>query len=680
MLTDDIKNLFNPQHVKYISEMRDKYFRTRNLKDIVGVRPDILMGWQESYEHGFDDIYPNKPVVRDLQRRLEKNAQVMHVAIPYMKKIFSFIDHKSFWLTFMDTEGVILKLIGTPKMLEELKATGLIEGSNRGEDAPYCGLFHLVYKLKKPFMLVATEHASPIDDNLAGSASPIIDLRTKKVLGYIGISGHWWDSHVHTLGMAIIAGEAISQALALQTANRKILDMNKSIKNINRRLNTTVESVDSGLVYFDDKGNIKTINKNAVQLLGIQLRHEAILGKNIFNFIDNKLTIDKIHCHTNKNEIYHYDLLTPLAANVIGKGEYPLYVTIQNTIQEDRAEYIMIIKKRAEVHQTAAKIVYPTGSFTFEDIIGQSEEMSKVKRLAQMAAQHDPAVMILGESGTGKELFAQAIHHASNRAKGPFVAINCGAIPRTLIESELFGYEKGAFTGADKNGHPGKFELADGGTVFLDEIGDMPYDVQITLLRVLQTRQVLRIGGTKPIKVNVRIISATNKDLDEEIKNKTFRDDLYYRLNVFTIPLPPLRERKGDVEILAKYFFSNYQKIYNKKVKGFSREALQMLNKYDWPGNIRQLENAVDRALIVCQTEYIELEDFSNKLITETNRGENIESEKLTTKSDKLVILKTLQTFNNNISKTAKYLGLSRPTLYKKIKKYGISKNNNIYS
>ena len=569
MHTNSLNDLINPAHVKFISEMRDKFFQSGSTAGITGVRPEILKGWQESYAHGFGQLYPTKPVVTDLKARLAKNERVMKVAIPYMEKIFSFIDHKSFWLTFMDADGIILKLIGDPDMMAELTATGLVEGSNRGKNAPYCGLFHMVYTYKRPFMLVSTEHASPIDDNLAGSASPIVDLKTKEVLGYIGISGHWWDSHIHTLGMAIIAGEAISQELSLQKANRIILSMNKSIRSINQRLNTTVESVDFGLVYFDMSGTIKTINENALHLLGIKADERKILGQNIFDFIDQKLTIDRIRRHTDRNEVYHYDLLTPRAA-AVDKSEYPLYVTVRSIAQDEQSEYIMTIQKRAEVHQSAAKIIYPSGSFTFDDIIGESASMAKAKELARMAAQHDPAILILGESGTGKELFAQAIHQASNRAKGPFIAINCGAIPRTLIESELFGYEKGAFTGADKNGHPGKFELADGGTIFLDEIGDMPYEVQITLLRVLQTKRVQRIGGTKPISVDVRIISATNKDLEEKIRNKTFRDDLYYRLNVFTIPLPPLRERKGDVVVLAHYFLENYKKIFHKAILGFS--------------------------------------------------------------------------------------------------------------
>lgn len=316
--------------------------------------------------------------------------------------------------------------------------------------------------------------------------------------------------------------------------------------------------------------------------------------------------------------------------------------------------------------------MYTQPHFQFENIIGTSEAMKKAKNLARIAAPHDTAVMILGESGTGKEMFAQAIHNASRRADGPFIAINCGAIPRTLIESELFGYEKGAFTGADKNGHPGKFELANGGTLFLDEIGDMPYDVQVSLLRVLQSREVLRIGSRKPIKIDVRIISATNQNLEEKINNRTFRDDLYYRLNVFPIFLPPLRDREGDIEYLANYFVDVYSQRYNKCTHGFSPEALHLLNHYSWPGNIRQLENTVERALLISQGDWIEknalplkMQNIRKEIINQNNGNE----------LERLSICKALKKYDFNITQAAKLLGISRPTLYKKMKQYHIEKS-----
>lgn len=670
MLTEAIKKLFDPNNIRHVGEMRERFFTTGEMKGITGVREDILVGWKLSYDHGFRDTYFQKPVVDDLPQRQQRSAELLETAIPYMEKIYSFLAQPYFWLTLLDTDGVIIKLVGSEEIIGELAATGLVEGSDRGRNAPYCGLFNLVYRLKKPFIIVSTEQASPIDDNLAGAACPIVDTSTKEVLGFIAISGHWWDSHIHTLGLAIVAAEAISQQLMLQRANSQILRMNKSINAINRTLNTTFESVDFGLAYFDEMGTIKTINEKAISLLGIKRSRQEIEGTSIFDYI--KIHKDKLYSHTQQGETYRYDLLSPLKSKCIGKGSYPLYLFIKNISAEDSFEYIMQIRKQAEYNQNAVQVVLPHASFTFADIIGQSESFVRAKELAQMAAQHDPSIMIVGESGTGKEMFAQAIHNVSQRAKGPFIAINCGAIPRTLIESELFGYEKGAFTGADKNGHPGKFELANGGTLFLDEIGDMPYDVQVTLLRVLQTKEVLRIGGVKPIKVDVRIISATNKDLDAKIANKTFRDDLFFRLNVFTINLPPLRRRTEDIELIADYLLEIYCHRYNKAITGFSGEALHVMNQYEWPGNIRELENVVERSIIVCKTDYIEAVDLPARMHAlptaqrPTAKG---------TPSEKEEILAALAKFNNNMSQTAKYLGISRPTLYKKLKQHGITKN-----
>lgn len=674
--TVTIKKLFNPENIKHVGEMREKYFSSGNFRGITGVRKEILVGWKLSYEHGFRGTDFCKPVVSDLPERLRKASQLLQVAVPYMEKIYSFLTQPYFWLTLLDPDGVIIKIVGSDEIISELAATGLKEGSDRGEKAPYCGLFNLVYRLNKPVIIVSTEQASPIDDNLAGAACPITDTQTNEILGYVAISAHWWDSHVHTLGLAIAAAAAISYQFTLKRANLKITAMNKSIKKINKELNTTIESVDFGLAYFNDEGVIKTINEHAISLLGINRNRNEIHGTHISDYIH--LSMEKIQSHIKQDETYRYDLLTSLKSKIISKGFYPLVLFIKGIPNEDSVDYIMQIRKRAEFNQNAANTVYPHANFTFDDIIGQSREMLRAKELAQLAAQHDPAIMIVGESGTGKEMFAQAVHNVSKRATGPFIAINCGAIPRTLIESELFGYEKGAFTGADKNGHPGKFELANGGTLFLDEIGDMPYDVQVTLLRVLQTKEVLRIGGVKPIKVDVRIISATNKDLEEKIKNKTFRDDLYFRLNVFSIVLPSLRNREEDIEILANYLLNIYCRRYNKIVKGFTREAIHLMQKYDWPGNIRELENMIERSIIVCKNDYIAMIDLPTKLREETIPQRYLEGNNHI--SDKQEILEALNRFNNNMTKAAQYLGISRPTLYKKIKLYHIIKLNNIYS
>lgn len=669
MQVDSVKDLFSPAHILHVAQMREKYFTTGSMQGITGVRSEILMGWKLSYESGFRKVYQKKPVVYNLNKYQEKSRRLMNIAVPYMRKILSFLDQKSFWVTLLNEDGIVIKLVGTPDMINELRETGLVEGSDRGKRGAYCGLFHMVYTIKKPFMLVSTEHASAIDDNLAGAACPIIDINSKRILGYIAISGHWWDSHIHTLGLAILAAEAINQQLQLVTNNRMMMQMNTVIQNKNAELNQTVEDIDFGIIYFDKQGRIIIINTSAITMLGLKQGKKDIIGKNIEAYVTGRFDMSEVYQKTKQGQEYSSIMSNVDKNGLRRKNRHSLYITVKMT---ENSNYIMRIKERQRIQQTATRIVYTQPTFNFENIIGSSETMKKAKELAQIAAPHDTAVMILGESGTGKEMFAQAIHNASRRAGGPFIAINCGAIPRTLIESELFGYEHGAFTGADKNGHPGKFELANGGTLFLDEIGDMPYDVQVSLLRVLQSKEVLRVGGRKPIKVDVRIISATNQDLEQKMKNHTFREDLYYRLNVFSIMLPPLRERYGDIELLANYFLKVYQQRYQKAMQGFSAGALHLLNSYSWPGNIRELENTVERSLLVSQGQWI-TEDMLPAAL-QVKKKEPV-LDRMNELSEKGKIGQALQKYDYNVTQTAKFLGISRPTLYKKMKQYHLKKS-----
>jgi transcriptional regulator with PAS, ATPase and Fis domain/ABC-type branched-subunit amino acid transport system substrate-binding protein len=321
-----------------------------------------------------------------------------------------------------------------------------------------------------------------------------------------------------------------------------------------------------------------------------------------------------------------------------------------------------------------------------KDLVGSNENFLKAVSLAKSAAQTTANVLLLGESGTGKELFARAIHNESNRCDKPFVAINCAAIPKDLINAELFGYAEGAFTGARRGGNQGKFEAANGGTLFLDEIGDMPLELQASLLRVLQEKEVTRIGGHTPIPIDVRIIAATNKNLNQEIAFKgSFRSDLYFRLNVFTIELVPLRERLDDISALVEYFIDDLVATTGRPKKELSREAFDILIKHNWYGNIRELSNVIERAFYISDNSAVitkehlpryifqplgvmDMElDFSNHSI---NNVQDIKQQNHDL--NKKLIIKVLLKTNGNISKTAKYLGISRPTLYRKLKEYEI--------
>ena len=314
--------------------------------------------------------------------------------------------------------------------------------------------------------------------------------------------------------------------------------------------------------------------------------------------------------------------------------------------------------------------------FDMQNIIGRSRAMISLLETVAHVAPSEATVMITGESGTGKELIAGVIHHNSPRKDGPFVKINCAAITETLLESELFGHEKGAFTGADRR-KEGRFYQANQGSIFLDEVSEMPLTMQVKLLRVLQERELTRVGGEKVIPVDVRVIAATNKDLVDLKNRELFREDLYYRLNVVSLEIPPLAERRDDIPLLAQHFLEIFVDKNKKKIKGFTPKAMDLLVRYDWPGNVRELMNAVERAVVLARTDYLDDQDFSilQPLLqqpapapSDFDNIDNIPLEEV----EKAAILRMLESVAGNKSEAARRLGITRKTLHKKLKKYGV--------
>ena len=328
--------------------------------------------------------------------------------------------------------------------------------------------------------------------------------------------------------------------------------------------------------------------------------------------------------------------------------------------------HVGLIRENATLSRSLAATEAQTG------MVGRSESMRALWEMVRTIAPTDATVLITGESGTGKELVAKAVHAASRRARGPFVAVNCAALTESLLASELFGHEKGAFTGADKK-HEGHFLKADGGTIFLDEIGEMPLSMQVKLLRVIQEREVLSVGGNKAVPVDVRIIAATNRDLAKEVAAGTIRQDLYYRLNVVTLALPPLRERADDIPLLAQHFMARFADKNNKNIKGFTPGAMDRLVRYAWPGNVRELENVIERASILLLGEHISERELPERFAA--SQGDAL-TDALTTDCptledvERAVILKTLKRFGGNKTEAAKALGITRKTLHAKLSKY----------
>lgn len=449
-------------------------------------------------------------------------------------------------------------------------------------------------------------------------------------------------------------------------------------------LSTLLSVLEEAVSIVNTKGEMVYWNEAAENFFHI--KKEEIIGKNVREFFreEDIMNLKVLETQQPVREEYHQ----PRPNLHVLISTIPIYdeknrLVGSMSIEKDITSTVDLNEKllstTQELQQLKQNINMNHLDDPFNKIKGKSPAIQRILLDAKKAAKTDATVLITGESGVGKELFARAIHEASIRRQKPFISVNCGAIPQALFESELSGYEAGAFTGASKNGKAGKIELADGGTLFLDEVGELPLEMQVKLLRAVQDLEIYRIGGRTPKKFNVRIIAATNRSLEKMVSEGTFRSDLFYRLNVVAIRVPPLRERKDDIFELVHDFLKELSFKYSKTLPDISEITIDLLRDYDWPGNIRELRNIIERLVVlhenmnISRTDIAELlpktktflaiDNTNTNTFTLTAEKENLEKER---------ILQTLQTTYGNKSITAKELGMSRATLYKKMKKYGI--------
>lgn len=635
------------------------------------IRPEIFEAWKRSRSFMVDPYHSKTTILppEDLAERIKENEFLIEITRPYMEKLYSVVKGSGFYLLLADKDGYILDLIGDPEIVERgRKYSRLVVGANRSEQYAGANAIGTGLVLKRPLQMWGGEHyVKPHKDYSCSSAPILSDDGT--MLGCLNITGRADATHPHTLGMIMSAVDGISNEL-----KRKLAYI--ELEKVCHQRNRIIETMTSGLILLSKENEIIQVNSKAMSMLALD--NKQILGANLFDIIrfsesetDNKAAL--------KNEVYNKEV------NVYTDFDsHPLKFNMSIDFLFDNAGHqdgmVLRFNETKRINRLANQISGYKSKFTFESIIGSSDVTKEMISQCEKAAKSSSNILILGDSGTGKELIAQSIHNASKYSSGPFVAINCGALPKGLVESELFGYEGGAFTGANKEGHPGKFELADGGTLFLDEIGEMPLDVQVTLLRVLETRKVVRIGGKYPKSIDVRIVAATNKDLVNAVEDKTFRGDLYYRLNVFSINVPPLKERGGDIRELANYFvevFSNSKGI-NYTI---SPDVYDYLMNYSWPGNIRELENTIERAVNITENNIILPKHLPDSILTrpslnEKNSEYNQSSPKETLNlesSEYNLMVASLEKSGGNIKEAAELLGISRRTLYRKMDKYNIS-------
>lgn len=458
----------------------------------------------------------------------------------------------------------------------------------------------------------------------------------------------------------------------------------EKVKKIQGTLLTLVENPYEAAIVVNEVGNIELINKTFCQFLSI--KSQDVIGKHIDQVIPNSKLMEVIETgQPQLAELWKIKGQEVVIMRVPILKDGKVIGAIGKSVFADLSLAKEFAKK---IHQMEDQLAYfkkewqktQSSKYTLDDFIGPSKKVKQLKNKVKKAAQTSSTVLILGESGTGKELLAHSIHHLSPRSNRPFVKVNCAGIPEQLLESELFGYVEGAFTGAKKGGRLGKFQVANGGTIFLDEIGDMPITMQVKLLRVLQEKEVEPIGSNKAESIDIRVIAATNRNLEQLIKEGSFRLDLYYRLNVVTLHTPPLRERIEDIPELCSFLLKKLNSQLGSKIKGITEEALNILMSYHWPGNIRELQNLLERAINLADSDYLNQLSFDflkNDFIkVKTNSCKNFfikrTLEEAVAQAEKETIIDALNFTSNNKNQTAKILGIHRSKLYRKIDQYNI--------
>ncbi|MDF2890567.1 MAG: aorR [Clostridia bacterium] len=587
-----------------------------------------------------------------LIQKLVQHKDLIKTAAPFLEHLYNFVRGSDFFVILNDAEGCILSVTGDEKILSEAHRLKMIPGAYMDEESIGTNAMSMAISESAPIQVSGREHFIKAYHKWTCSAAPIRDTNGK-IIGIIDLTGYSQNVHSHTLGMVVAAANAIERMLEVNNINSILTISKKHIESI-------FDSVSSGILTSDLSGNITSINKQIVKMFGYS--EFEIKNIKVWSLIEGwNEVVDKL---TARESYVDKDVNVKARANKtqFTLTAYPIY-----NAEREIIEIIHIFYELKKSRKLAGKILSGQAIYTFDKIIGKNEGFLKTIEYAMKIADSSSTILITGESGTGKEVFAQSIHNFSIRKEEPFIAVNCGAIPRTLIESELFGYEEGAFTGAKKGGNAGKFELADEGTIFLDEIGEMPIDMQIKLLRVIEEGVITRIGSHRQIPVNVRIIAATNKDLKNEVEAGNFRKDLFYRLNVLPIYLPPLRERSDDIPLLFDYYMDKTSKRLNKRRVPISAEYMEYLENHEWQGNIRELENVIE---LIVNTESIHPNFLGKK--SKANRPVQASVALSLEEVEKQHIMAILNDSMGNVTTAAKILGIGRNTLYRKLEKYGI--------
>ncbi|MFW5490277.1 MAG: sigma-54-dependent Fis family transcriptional regulator [Desulfovibrio sp.] len=560
------------------------------------IRPHILRSWKRS--RAAKAPYRGLPSVRlgsaDLERIIDQNEFFLSTAKPIMEELLDNIHPTSNCIILTDTNGVYLHTLGDD-MGAGRRASSPLRGLVGSENIEGTTAMGLCLAEKASTCVLGCEHYNPYFDSWSCAAAPVFDFEGNLV-GSLSMTMERDSFNHHTFGLIISAAKAVTEQMRL--------------RHLLRETRTIMDLLGEAVVVLDAADRVRVMNHYARRMFHCA---EDVAGKPFADFADV----------VGEDDLFESEQIVKDSECSLRLADGTALQCVYSSSPLPEGGICLTLRESRRVHKLTNRITRAKAVYNFNDILGESRSMHKALKMAHKASENSMTTLILGQSGVGKELFAQAIHNASDRRDQPFIVINCGTIPRDLVQSELFGYEAGAFTGASRQGAPGKFELADGGTLFLDEIGDMPLVAQVNLLRVLQEGEVTRVGGKRSRQVNVRVIAATHRNLTQAVQNGTFRNDLFYRLNVLVINVPPLNYRRGDVRLLANFFLQKITPTLGKRLDGFSPGAMHCLEAYNWPGNVRELENLVERTAVMADGPLIRRDDLPSE-IWMASSGENL--------------------------------------------------------
>lgn len=659
---------------------------------------DVAASWLRSHKLG---VNPHKvmtiPNEDKLTKLCEQHQQLIEITSEQIEPFKNQMVSCGYLFYLFDKSGMILCHEGV-WVEDQVADTGSRIGILANEETEGTTAHGLCFHLKRPVQLIGPEnYCIPLQNRIA-SAAPIMGEDGEAKAAIVILSPPLVDDleddrinhlYMHTLGLISSVATSIetkikllNHSIHLENSRSEASKLNEELQKAKDKMASAHESltasfafVDEGMIAIDNKGKILQINNEAIRIF--KVRPEEIGNRNLGEFLS---TDSAIMHRSSKGDSFTIDECIKVG-NVKAR---PYRISVRPILNQYTKKLDVVILKFISCEKLTNQQNNRSGrsaTYKFEDILGDSMAIKSSIAQASRFATSPENILLIGESGTGKELFAHASHNLS-RPNGPFMAVNCAALPRELVGSELFGYEGGSFTGAERCGKAGKIELADGGTLFLDEIGDMPLEHQAILLRTLQDKRVMRIGGSHYKDVDFRLIAATNKDLQKMVEEKTFREDLYYRISVLGVFIPALRERGKDISLLSKLFIHDYCDRIGLQEPQLSPEAEKIINQYNWPGNVRQLQNAIHHAINTASGELIEPSNLPSYVLSNTTTSGSAGVSRFDGTGPQTLCLKTIEKeaieaallrARNCIPTAAEIVGLSRSTLYRKLKDYNIT-------